>query len=81
MEIILNLLCDRCNNNQENHISKDSEKNKRVTRVSSAKNNNHIKCSNQNSSTKESTKAKGTSPPRLEKPLIIVDPKDIYCET
>lgn len=77
MEIIFHLLCGRCNNNQENHISKDIEKNKRVTRVSSAKNNNHIKCNNQNSS----TKAKGTSPPRLEKPLIIVDPKDIYCET
>lgn len=70
----------RCNSNQENHVSKDTEKNKRVTRVSSAKNNNHLKCNNQNSSTKESTKAKGTSPPRLEKPLI-VDPKDIYCET
>jgi hypothetical protein len=48
--------------------------------VSSAKNNNHPKCNNQNSSTKESSKAKGISPPRLTKPLI-VDPKDIYCET
>lgn len=44
------------------------------------KNNNHPKCNNQNSSTKESIKIKGNSPPRLEKPLI-VDPKDIYCET
>jgi hypothetical protein len=49
-------------------------------KVSSTKNNNHLRCSNQNSSTKESTKAKGTSPLRLEKPFI-VDPKDIYCET
>lgn len=49
--------------------------------MSSGKNNNHLKCNNQNSSIKESTtKTKGTSPPRLEKPLI-VDPKDIYCET
>ncbi|XP_025414813.1 macoilin-1 [Sipha flava] len=69
-----------CNSNQENHVSKETEKNKRVTRVSSAKNNNHPKCNNQNSSTKESSKAKGISPPRLTKPLI-VDPKDIYCET
>lgn len=51
-----------------------------MTRVSSAKNNNHLKCNNQNSNTKESVKPKGISPPRLEKPLI-VDPKDIYCET
>ncbi|XP_060836608.1 macoilin-1 [Rhopalosiphum padi] len=70
-----------CNSNQENHVNKETEKNKRVTpKASSTKNNNHLRCSNQNSSTKESTKAKGTSPLRLEKPLI-VDPKDIYCET
>jgi len=50
--------------------------------VSSVKNNNHVKCNNQNSNTKESlTKIKGASPPRMEKPSIIVDPKDIYCET
>lgn len=69
-----------CNSNQENHVSKDADKNKRVTRTSSAKNNNHLKCNNQNSNIKESVKPKGISPPRLEKPLI-VDPKDIYCET
>lgn len=73
-------LLNRCNSNQENHVSKETEKNKRMTRVSSGKNNNHLKCNNQNSSVKESTKTKGTSPLRLEKPLI-VDPKDIYCET
>lgn len=65
--------------NQVN-IVKETEKIKRVTRASSVKNNNHLKCSNQNSSTKEFSKSKGSSPPRLEKPLI-VDPKDIYCET
>lgn len=48
--------------------------------MSSAKNNNHLKCNNQNPNTKESIKTKGISPPRLENPLI-VDPKDIYCET
>lgn len=70
----------RCNSNQENNVSKETEKNKRVTRVSSVKNNNYSKCNNQNSSMKESNKLKGISPPRLVKPLI-VDPKDIYCET
>lgn len=48
--------------------------------MSSAKNNNHPKCNNQNSNTKEFLKIKGISPQRLVKP-ISVDPKDIYCET
>ncbi|VVC28957.1 Hypothetical protein CINCED_3A008640 [Cinara cedri] len=69
-----------CNSNHENHVSKETEKNKRVTRVSSVKNNNHLKCNNQNSNSKEFIKTKGTSPLRLVKP-IIVDPKDLYCET
>ncbi|XP_050520452.1 macoilin-1 [Daktulosphaira vitifoliae] len=67
-------------NNHENHVIKETEKNKRVTRMSSAKNNNHIKYNNQNPSIKEHSKSKGSSPPRLESSLII-DPKDIYCET
>lgn len=71
----------RCiNSNHENHVSKETEKIKRVTRVSSAKNNNHPKCNNQNSNPKEFIKIKRISPPRLVKP-ITVDPKDIYCET